>query len=445
LVAGGVPVVLGMGGEVGDLTCRLFTGGFGQALLGGQSLLKAQAVARAAAFGQGAAPEETVDWAFPVTFLGEDVPADYQPVDPSLPNPQRIIETWIENYAIPTWPPFFDRFEFFEVFEELFKPGGGAVLVAAVTAAGSGYGKTRLLQELAIHALRDGHLPLLYIIQDKSEQAKETPKTNTDLARRLAEAIRNVRKYLDLPLGLGQLARLMQEPAVALADPTLDPAVADALRFGNDLTAEVVQLALQSDLAQLITDGRTKYPELIGPGSRVVVLLDDVDQYDQALSTLVAMLSQYGLGTDVEPVPVVMTGSLTGPEAQNLHSFLYQPQTWLQLSQLGPFEERTGEDQLASEWFLLNPLGPNTPILSQIPGITDTRWVITRSPDQALTIVARNLLTNTFKGIPGKLANAAEFYGIFAQTLVQSNYLIKADDEGVLAAWIKGNPWMPWP
>ena len=67
LVAGGVPVVVGMGGRVADSACRLFTRFFGEALVRGDPLVAAVAHGRNGAFLDGI--PDTVDWAFPVLFL----------------------------------------------------------------------------------------------------------------------------------------------------------------------------------------------------------------------------------------------------------------------------------------------------------------------------------------------------------------------------------------
>src|ERR1700760_573508 len=70
LVSAGVPMVVGMSGEVADSACRLFTRRFYEALLQGESVAAATAEGRRAGL-TGADPYHTVDWAFPSLLLSE--------------------------------------------------------------------------------------------------------------------------------------------------------------------------------------------------------------------------------------------------------------------------------------------------------------------------------------------------------------------------------------
>jgi len=69
------------------------------------------------------------------------------------------------------------------------------VLAIEAPRIGSGYGKTRLLQELTIQALRDGHVPCLLSAEDMSWVP---PSSVAQLGQRMSEAIFNVRLIFKL-------------------------------------------------------------------------------------------------------------------------------------------------------------------------------------------------------------------------------------------------------
>jgi hypothetical protein len=63
LVAGGIPIVVGMSGQVADKACRLFSRGFAGALMSGTPLLMATVIGRLAAFMEDSPSQSWVDWA----------------------------------------------------------------------------------------------------------------------------------------------------------------------------------------------------------------------------------------------------------------------------------------------------------------------------------------------------------------------------------------------
>src|SRR5262249_26450553 len=71
LVEMGVPVVVGMAGEVSDQACRLFSRRFYEALLHGEPIVEAAAQGRRAGIlgGGGDDPRSSPDWSLPVLFL----------------------------------------------------------------------------------------------------------------------------------------------------------------------------------------------------------------------------------------------------------------------------------------------------------------------------------------------------------------------------------------
>ena len=366
LVRGGVPVVVGMAGRISDLACRLFTRKFGEALIQGESLLRATAEARRAIFAEGAPPLRSVDWAFPAVFMAENVDPDYAPVKLGEANPAEQIEKWIRDYHVERVPVFCGRDEFFQAYYHFFTPGGQLVLAASVEESGLGFGKTRLLQELAIQALRDGHVPCLVSAEQRDW---EPPRTAMKLGEKILDAISDVRRVFGLEAPLdSQLLLLKKEK---FDDPKLDSYIKFILDLKSQVTAAAVRLALQKDLIKLAKDVRQNVPIIQQAKGHVLVLLDDVEKYDQALLDLFnEILGPSGLGTAEEPVPVVLAFSL-GPAFEILRPILESPKPWLKQLSLKAFSSEYGEDMLAYGWVLLHPFKPTL-----VPGISDVPLVV---------------------------------------------------------------------
>ncbi len=423
LVQGGVPVVVGMAGRISDLACRLFTRQFGEALIQGESLVRATAEARRATFAEGAPPQRSVDWAFPAVFLAENVDPDYAPVKSGEENPAEQIEQWIRDYDVERVPVFCGRDVFFQAYYDFFTPGGKLVLAASVEEMGSGFGKTRLLQELTIQALRDGHVPCLV----SAEQTDwEPPRTAMKLGEKILDAIHSARQVFGLEPPLdSQLLVLKKEQ---FDDPKLDSNIKFILSTKGYVTVDAVRLALQKDLIKLAKDVRQNVPIIQQAKGHVLVLLDDVEKYDQALVDLFnQILGPSGLGTAEEPVPVVLAFSL-GPAFEILRPILESSKPWLKQLSLKAFssENKEGEDMLAYVWVLLHPFKPTL-----VPGISDVPLVVNDEAQSQVANTFRDLVRNLLKGIPGKFAEGNMLYGI-SKTALENGYLRKADDDDFL-------------
>ena len=115
LVAGGVPIVVAMAGDISDTACRVFTRALTQAIGQGVPLADAVIRGRRAAFHE--RPDlDSADWVLPAVFLAERLPADIRLVDTAAIKAmrQRIFDL---NLG---WDPVFcGRGEFIDAMDRL--------------------------------------------------------------------------------------------------------------------------------------------------------------------------------------------------------------------------------------------------------------------------------------------------------------------------------------
>jgi hypothetical protein len=425
LVQGGVPVVVGMAGQVSDLACRLFTRSFGAALVGGRSLVAASAEARRAGLAGGALTSRSVDWAFPAVFMAAGVDPDWRPVPAGVDEVSPLVNGWISSYQVDESPVFCSRTEFFELYWRMLEGEGPPVLAAFVKGQGVRRGRTRLLRELTKQALWDGHIPLLI----GTSPSDEPPRTLEALRRKVQGAVVLVRRWLDLPQGVtSQLALLRAYDPTKPLDDRLDPTVTGLLDAYGEVGPEAVLVALQVDLGLLAADARRRHPVLArGPG-RVVLLLDGID--DGAVELVEQLheqlLGSHGLGTAAEPVPVVLAFAYASRD--NLLRQIAEGQSgkpWLQVRELRAFQS-DGEDLLAWEQVMLHPFNRMVS-----PGVSDRPWVFNREldPQHWDRFVAR--ARHSLGGEPSVFVGDI-FYAFLAGAEL-GGFLKEADDETLIA------------
>ena len=432
LVQGGIPVVLGMAGQVSDLTSRLFARGFGRALLGGASLVEASAEARRLGFARSDRSVPAVDWAFPAVFMSAAVDPDWRPVRPELGEEARLVNDWISRYQVDLKPVFCGRTRFLDAFWGMLQPGGRRARVLAVCASGgattsAGLGRTRLLQELAKQALIAGHVPLL--IGDKP---KTSPRTLPDFCRALAGAVTLVRSWLGLgPDPLAQLNLLLRHVPGEPPDERLDPTVRVLLEIHGEIVPEIVQLAAGSDLGRLAAAARAAHPHVARANGRAVLLLDDLDASSVDLLHALhdQLLGDHGLGIQEEPVPVVL--ALTYGGEDNLLRDIAEGRSsrpWLVMP-LRPFQS-DGEDLLAYEQVMLHPFNPEAR-----RGISNRPWVFNRSlarPDwNGYVDEARGQL----RGWPSVFTDGTLYNFLGVARLGATPFVKDADDRALLEAF----------
>jgi hypothetical protein len=454
LVAGGVPVVIGMGGRISDRACRSFTRRFGEALVEGEPLVTATAKGRLAAFAEGPVPDRIVDWAFPTVFMAEPVASGYVPVKVGATDPACVLEEWIEAYHLVREPVFCGREEFFQAYHDLFyaRQKEQPVLLIYTQGDDPGLGRKRLLHELAAQAIHDGHVPVLV---SPASPGQPVPTSVGQFGIEVLKAIADARRVFKLkpPLGSALLQMLDVEKPIPNVD-ALKNQLQDLpdLLFGKFmqhyatiekelLGTEVVKLTLQKDLAKLIQDARHKYPPqddatypVISETNRAIVFLSQVDQYGEELQT--ALLNEIfggvgsvGLGTLEEPVPVVMTFSLTRPNTQIVQWVreMKAAPGWIRLLELKPFPFN-GEDMLAYERVLLYPSEQRRDIL---PGVSDIPWAVNDQVSQGIITGCQVMFRGQLKGIPGLFAEGDRIYTL-ADAARHFSYLIEANDEKML-------------
>jgi hypothetical protein len=385
LVQQGVPIVVGMAGSISDRACRLFTLGFGAGLLSGKPLLAAIAAGRCASFAEGAPPHKTADWAFPAVFLSAAVAPDYVATQVAADDPSIRLEGRLRSLRLASKPVFCGRDEFFDAYGALLAGEEQGVrpslLGVHVARSEAGLGRTRLLQELAGQALRDGHLPLLLPF-DRPDG--HVPQTCLDLALEVLAAADRACRTLQLPpidLGRSQ-ARLLKKGAADVAalaqHGELDAWVSQELQATGSITDYAVKLALQVDLVRLAAAFRGVYPPAPGRTARVLVLLNRVELFGEALS--VALLGDWadaaGLGPPEEPVPLVFSFAF-GTAADHIFTDWLtraRSQPWIIERALEPFA--AGEEMLALQRVFMNPFAPGL-----LPGVSDVPLAVSAEAD----------------------------------------------------------------
>jgi hypothetical protein len=349
----------------------------------------------------------------------------------------------VGSYKLETQPIFCGRSEFFRYYYDLVRydlvrreSKGIAVLAAYAKGQPAKLGKTRLLAELAIRALEDGNIPVL--LRPGQLASWEPPKDALDLATWISDTIERVRTdVLDLSPGandpVNQLYKLGRSFTAEARDAAaLDTRIARELRYSTTLTPKAVRKALEIELAALAEDARKKYEFINEQHGQVIVLLDDVDRYGDAIDDLAELLDDHGLGTSKEPVPVVMTFTKSDPTEIKLAPITGKNWDWLLELPLKTFvddvdvTEDPEEDLLAYKWLLLNPFK-----------VGEVRRVLKDLSDPQTFL---NYLRDTFQGTPGMFADKDRFYAF--SNKVKHN-LSDADDEQYIAQWRQANPSLP--
>ena len=366
LVASGVPVVVAMAGEVADTACRIFTRALTAAISSGASLGRAVTEGRRAAFsrlvaGQPHPGPTTVDWALPSLFLAENVPEGFTLVDaPHL----KMIRELATKLDLVRPPIFYGRGEFFADLEQLLEPEGLSVLIAANDLGIPGVGGSRLLSELALTALRAGHLPCLI----PALQPGDRPRSLRALLVRIEQQLRELRNQLKLPGGGSSavLHRLVPgQPAGATLTELLAAERAD--RLAQEATGQpvpepdrlLVAEDLRADVQALVTEAAAARPTLFGPHTQVLLLFDDVHGWGDGVDVLVEggdrMLTPSGFGAGATKLPVVLYASVTLENGEPVKRFAQEKgkSGWCRAHPLARFDD--GEDTLAYQWWLLNP------------------------------------------------------------------------------------------
>jgi hypothetical protein len=426
LIMGGVPVVIGMAGRVADMTCRLFISQFGESIVRGESLVMATAQARQATFAEGRDPVSSADWAFPAVFTARGVCGDYVPLPENGDDDGARVEGWIDALRLRENPVFCGREEFLQAFHDLFQVDGNArpaqqVLAVFVKTQNKGYGRTRLLKELAINALREGNIPVFLTFPPS-----QAPKTLEALAKGFLGAISQLRwDAFGLAQEEADRLELLQEPVEdALRKLPAGDVLAVTLRQAKQVTARALMLALEYDLGRLLDDVRAQWSFFDRPDARVVVLLDDVDQYGPLAGQVFnEILGPNGLGSRLRAAPVVAAFSLGQPATDPFLLPISEGNSgkpWIRPVELGVFDQ--GSDLMACQLVLLTPY--NDLIYA---GVSDKAWAFNDQVEDGVREHWENKFSERLRGLPSRLSD--ETFYVTADDAGRENFVLEADDE----------------
>lgn len=344
LVQKGAPLVVGMTGPVSDRACRLFTWGFYEALLEGVPVPVAVARGRRAGMVHGADPRSTVDWGFPALFLSTSVSSNLQ-----IEEPRHDIRLIINGYRAGRNPrAFCDRLDLAAKFQDLMDvfPGPTVLAIESVEQGGAGpkFGKTRVLKELMMRAVYDGHVPC-----ELSFGYDDPPDSPLLLVQEILKSVARTRSQesFNLPANDRSQIHKLMERVTSCSSCRLDERVERMLddliippRSLDELPSYILAEAVRADLAQLQEDAR----EVLGcPTLRVLVFIDDLHRFGlEALRWLVQeLVTQHGLGPGGAPVPLVFTYSTPREEYGSalglLKDFVETSPTYLEYYRLQAF------------------------------------------------------------------------------------------------------------
>ena len=315
LVNGGVPIVVGMGGQVSDVACRLFARRFYAALLTQEPVTDAIGEGRRAGLKHGSDPDRSVNWALPMLFLADQLVPQ---VDIEAGEVERVRQRAKRAQRLRERPnpiAFCDRIDVMAAQHALLDPHQPLqVLVLEETDyytkdPPGKFGKTRALREIAARAVLAGHLPCLVTFNPGDRR----PSSAEQLVLRMAQAIADAAELsgsAQRDWELRKLYLLISGAAGASADALRDE-VRDEYQLWRasgepELSARVMARALHLDLRTLAEVGQAAWAT---PDLRVIVLVDDVHQFDTAARAFIQLIGPDGIGDVEHPVPVVFAFS----------------------------------------------------------------------------------------------------------------------------------------
>jgi hypothetical protein len=433
-----------MAGQVADSACRHFIRRFGEALFHGEPLVKAAADGRRVAHINSLDAESSVDWAFPAIFLAEQVDPAFTPITAKKDDTAELIVTLTKNFNLADKLVFCHRLEFFQAYEKLFSSVHKPVLVAYVKGRERGLGKSRLLKELAAHAIRDGHIPVFLIHgSDKSNY----PKNLEQLRCALADQLDRTAECYDLEGAVWKLLALRPDDTGRIDSQSEDlPQKIRNYLVTHDHTLSLYLLfwALREDLNTLVAQARVKNHYVREQNGHAILLLDDVDAFgkeflEDCFDENAKVLTSYGLGKDeINLIPLVMTVNYDGAPGEALHEPFKDRSNsypWLRALELKPFDEAGDEDLLAYQQVYLNPYELQ---VKPVPDISNFSLVINfaaKKKNPEVWESWRTLLSTIIKGIPSRMKDPY-FYPLASHGKALGN-LILADEVDQLKKYME--------
>lgn len=434
LVEEGVPIVIGMTGEVADGACRIFTRKFYEALMTQSQITLASARGRRSAMLYFTDNYKTsVEWARPTLFMAEGVSSTLAVDGHAAAREMAVIPS---RYVLKPLEALCDRFiplKGYQQFRNQVPANGSPKLLAFKVDEAEvdeiRFGKTRLLEEIAAHAVLDGLIPCA-VLSRPSRHFEPSPNL-LSLAIRVAHSMNLARKNFSVPerytsnaLDLAGLV-LGQDPP-----PPPDPNNTTLFelkkeRIINELSKlgqanqpanpgfQVVRAAMLADFRQLQTDIEAK----IGEKRIPILLLDDLHRYEGVADDLLnKMIDMHGLGAADLVVPMVFTYSsvnVSGNGFTAITEFIKNSSKYifgnLPLQRISdPHEEK-----LAYCQYLLSREEPLA-----------VSWRSEKSEDVGHLF---NVLRSTIKGVPSMFGDP-QLHAVLSFAKL-SKILVDADDE----------------
>ncbi|GIF00626.1 CHAT domain-containing protein [Paractinoplanes rishiriensis] len=374
LVAGQIPVVVAMTGEVSETACRLYTTKMLEAMREGAPLVAAAARGRRAALVGARSSMQRLDWAMPALFLAANVAPDTRLIDPDRAR-------WIGKVAVGLEmlkePVFIGRTAILGRIDRAFPPQArptAGFLTVGREGPIAELGGTRLLREIGQRLLRRGHLPVLL-----GPFSQHAPSTLRDV---VVEVVTKMIQYAEEtgvrlpPSRLLGLHTASGWDALSNADAADAYYTAiDALRreCDADLMPERTRSDLRTDLYALARSMAGLGPPF-GEHTTPVLLADELHRWEGVVRDLLKLVRPSGLGTADEPIPVIATASLLAGDGEAVKQFV---QTGLRQPgyQFETLDELPGDEAaLGFQWVLLRPWGEHpafvVPDASKVDNLT---------------------------------------------------------------------------
>jgi hypothetical protein len=367
LVAGRIPIVVAMTGEVSEQSCRLYAKKMIEAVQNGQPIVEAAAQGRRAALTANPEPGDHLDWAMPALFMAESVRPEFELVDP---RPARLVWDVAEKLGLRRNPVFIGRRAVLQAADNLLPEDENAkdklgFVVAMCTGPMTDLGGTRLLREMGYRLLKQGHIPLFLGPYRSGFAPCDLRSFVVDLLTRAL----TFAEELELPPPLFTVIGAGTAQLVEGIDYTRCWELLGEFKTGGgDLDPKTVRSQLRNDL-NAMADAASKMDPPFGSHTRPVLLGDQAHTWLSMLDILIEITDAYGLGTRKERIPVVLTSSITEDRgaAMEQHYITNRGQPGYLFRDLKPLP--IDEAVLGFQWVLLNPwLDPEDPVYAPARG-----------------------------------------------------------------------------
>lgn len=462
LVAGGVPLAVGMSGPVGDLACRLFARAFYSALLSGHAAAAAAAAGRRAAVQHGGYdPLSTYDWALPTLFLsGSLTEARLKVQEAPLAKKRQALSQEMHPKG---YPPFLGRLSILSAGDLLLADGatqrrrwrGSEHQVLTLWTEHDTthhdmppLGRTWALQAMASRAVMSGHVPCL-VCQDYISAKDDPPTDWPSFIGLLCEAMEHTAFFLGIdhdPCVVSRYLLGQGPPPDPLPSERMNwpPAQAKSSDFAR---------AFRLDVLALLDAVRQELPENQRGACRLLLLIDDLHRMGDVTEALLdgGALGPLGLRKCPDDVRLAFTWARKGDAHQSNAGVIID---WLGRNDvptlhLEPF--RDVEEGLVYQNFLLHLKPPRD--LPRAEPTTSPLAETSLKPPYAVVPPndTNRLLIETFfselaryvKGLPSQLREAEDVIGIYSRMPAPMNVLVEAKDEDTVQQWLDAEGFPP--